>query len=321
MAPDPEIRPRPGQAGRNSMSLVADLMAGALDPAYAAAAEARAQRGRHARGLATGSRAGLLTLGLLAVGLLLAVAAVQTRNRAPAAAQTKAALIAEVRARTAATDQLARQIDTLSAAVDRARTSGLSVTSEGAAAARRLDSLGLLTGAVAVHGTGVHVHVAEPAHASPSPTASGAGGDTSDDGRVLDQDLQTIVNGLWASGAEAVSIDGQRLTALTAIRSAGEAVLVNYRPLSPPYDILAVGPRDLAQTFADSVGGRYLKALETYGITSEVTPEKDVVVPAATDLGLDQVEVRTSPSPSATTRASSTSRSSTTASPTTKGTP
>ena len=55
------------------------------------------------------------------------------------------------------------------------------------------------------------------------------------DGRVLDRDLQELVNGLWAAGAEAVSVDGQRLTARTAIRSAGEAVLVDFRPLSPPY--------------------------------------------------------------------------------------
>jgi uncharacterized protein YlxW (UPF0749 family) len=278
-------------------------MEGALDPAYAEAAKARAERGRHARGVALGSRAVLLTLGLLAVGLLLATAAVQTRNRAPAAAQTKAALIEEVRSRTAATDRLARDLQKLSAEVDKARSTGLSVTSEGAAAARRLSALELVTGAEAVHGPGVHVHIAEPAHGGASPTPTSGDSSTTDDGRVLDQDLQTVVNGLWAAGAEAISIDGQRLTSLSAIRSAGEAVLVNYRPLSPPYDILAVGPRDLGQSFADSVGGRYLKALETYGISSDVTPEKDVVVPAATDLGLDQVVVTSSPSPSTTTSA------------------
>jgi uncharacterized protein YlxW (UPF0749 family) len=274
------------------MSLVADLMAGALDPGYADVARRRAERGEESRGVATGSRAGLLTLGLIVVGLLLATAAVQTRNRAPAAAQTKAELIREVRVRTAATDRLARDLDQLRQRVDNARSTGLSLTSEGAAAARRLQMLELATGSEAVHGPGVLVHIVEPAH--PSPAADAAGADaTTEDGRVLDQDLQTVVNALWAAGAEAISIDGQRLTSLSAIRSAGEAVLVNYRPLSPPYDIAAIGPSDLAQSFADSVGGRYLKALETYGITSAVTPQKDVHVAAATDLGLDQVRVTT----------------------------
>jgi uncharacterized protein YlxW (UPF0749 family) len=61
------------------------------------------------------------------------------------------------------------------------------------------------------------------------------------EGRVRDADLQDVVNGLWAAGAEAVAVDGQRLTALSAIRSAGESVLVDLRPLSPPYTVEAVG--------------------------------------------------------------------------------
>ena len=49
---------------------------------------------------------------------------------------------------------------------------------------------------------------------------------------MLDRDLQVIVNGLWAAGAEAIAVNGQRLTACSAIRSAGEAILVDFRPLS-----------------------------------------------------------------------------------------
>ena len=44
---------------------------------------------------------------------------------------------------------------------------------------------------------------------------------------MLDPDLQKLVNGLWAAGAEAISINGQRLTNLSAIREAGEAITVN----------------------------------------------------------------------------------------------
>ena len=61
------------------------------------------------------------------------------------------------------------------------------------------------------------------------------------DGRVYDRDLQDVVNALWLAGAEAMSINGQRLTAATAIRSAGEAILVNSRPLSPPSLVHAIG--------------------------------------------------------------------------------
>ena len=57
--------------------------------------------------------------------------------------------------------------------------------------------------------------------------------DVDDSGRVTDRDLQTVVNEVWAAGAEAVAVNGQRLTALSAIRSAGDAILVDFRPLTP----------------------------------------------------------------------------------------
>ena len=51
---------------------------------------------------------------------------------------------------------------------------------------------------------------------------------------VLDTDLQKLVNGLWEAGAEAISINGQRLTNLSTIRQAGGAITVNARSLRPP---------------------------------------------------------------------------------------
>ena len=59
--------------------------------------------------------------------------------------------------------------------------------------------------------------------------------------RVQDVDLQVVVNGLWAAGAEAIAVNGHRLTSMTAIRSAGDAVLVDLVPLSSPYKVDAIG--------------------------------------------------------------------------------
>ena len=83
--------------------------------------------------------------------------------------------------------------------------------------------------------------------------------------------MQRVVNGLWESGAEAVSINGQRLTALSAIRAAGDAILVDNKPLVPPYTVLAVGDgQRLSTRFQDSADGLYLHALqENYGIRTE----------------------------------------------------
>ena len=86
-------------------------------------------------------------------------------------------------------------------------------------------------------------------------------------GRVMDTDLQAATNALWSLGATAIAINGIRMTSTTAIRSAGEAILVDYRPLAIPYVITAAGPADLATRFAESPDGAALRSLrQQYGI-------------------------------------------------------
>ena len=77
--------------------------------------------------------------------------------------------------------------------------------------------------------------------------------DEADQGRVTDRDLQTLVNEVWAAGAEAVTVNGQRLTALSAIRSAGDAVLVDFRPLNPPYTCAPSGPDTMRDAFVGRI--------------------------------------------------------------------
>ena len=107
-----------------------------------------------------------------------------------------------------------------------------------------------------------------------------------DQGRVIARDLQIVVNGLWASGAEAVSVNGQRLTSKAAIRFAGQAILVNYRPLTRPYVISAIGdPRSLAADFAASDGGSYLQSLKTnFGVRAGIAEVDRLTVPGESAL-------------------------------------
>ena len=80
--------------------------------------------------------------------------------------------------------------------------------------------------------------------------------------RVLDIDLQQVVNGLWEAGAESVSVNGQRIGALTAIRSVQETILVNYEPVVGPYVVQGIGdPRTLPTDFLRSSGGQWLQAV------------------------------------------------------------
>jgi uncharacterized protein YlxW (UPF0749 family) len=135
-----------------------------------------------------------------------------------------------------------------------------------------------------VHGPGVKLVVDDAKEAT-----TGGNGDPretsgfSDTGRVRDRDMQRVVNGLWESGAEAIAINGQRLTALSAIRAAGDAILVDNRPLVPPYTVLAVGDGErLSSGFQNSADGLYLHALqENYGIRTGISTESDVRLPAA----------------------------------------
>ena len=112
-----------------------------------------------------------------------------------------------------------------------------------------------------------------------------------DNSEVLDTDLQRLVNGLWLAGAEAIAINGERLTALSAIRIAGSSITVNSNNVSPPFVVEAIGdPDTLAARFIDTPGGQWFLDLEAlYGVVLEIetaTNEEPLTLPAATRLTL-----------------------------------
>ena len=97
--------------------------------------------------------------------------------------------------------------------------------------------------------------------------------------RVQDYDLQLAVNSLFAAGAEAVAVGEQRVVATTAIRSAGSQITANYRFLSVPYEIRAIGaPEDLlAQLAADGLADALAAAGS--GLRMEAGAAESVTVP------------------------------------------
>ena|SRR5215210_2703915 len=263
-----------------SMSLLTNMMDHSLDEGYAEAAA------RRATGHAPPSRPGwVLAAGLVMIGLLLATAALQVRDRAPAAAQARDALTAEIEQRTATADRLEADLQELRASVAAARDDALGLTSTGSELAATLTGLEAVTGAGAVQGPALVVHLEDADDAGTEGRTDLRAGQSSTEGRVTDRDLQTIVNEVWAAGAEAVAINGQRLTSLSAIRSAGEAILVDFRPLSPPYDLIAVGDSQTMQSrLIDGFGGSYLQVLRNYGIDYTVKTRDSVRLPAAAGL-------------------------------------
>lgn len=258
-----------------SMSLLVDMSAAALDPSYAEAA---------GQGGSGGPRPPLrlsarVLAGLLAIGVGTGVAAAQTRERADAVGASRRALLADVQESTAATDRLAAQAARLREAVRRTRAQLLSTDARGRVAADLVAALELASGTLAVRGPGLVVTLDDAKNAGVGDAERGG---QAGDGRVLDRDVQDVANALWAAGAEAVSVNDQRLTVQTAIRSAGEAVLVDLRPLTPPYVLRAIGDVDtLEPAFVDSpTARRFHSWTSLYGLAFQVRRADDLRLPA-----------------------------------------
>ncbi|MFE2144782.1 DUF881 domain-containing protein [Streptomyces sp. NPDC059456] len=274
-APAPPARPDA------SMSLLTHVMDHSLDEGYAEASARREAEGT--AGLPRTLKAKLaLAAGLVLAAMVVTLGAAQARIAAPVLAKERQELIDRVQRADEHADGLERDIERLRE--DVASRQRAALKQQGGDQGQLV---ALLSGATEVRGPGVKLVVDDAKGSS-----SGGGGKPrenagfSDTGRLRDRDMQKIVNGLWQSGAEAISINGQRLTALSAIRAAGDAILVDNRPLVPPYEVLAVGDKKrLGTAFQDSADGQYLHALqENYGIRAALSPSDDLRLPAASSL-------------------------------------
>ncbi len=260
------------------MSLLTNVMDHSLDDGYAEAAARRKTEG--GSGLPSPLRAKLGLAGaLLLAAVVVTLGAAQAQISAPTLAKERQQLIDRIERETSAADALQKNVDTLRDAVGTKQRDVLEKHG-----GDKADLVALLAGATAVQGPGVKLIVDDAKQTK----QSGGGGPRessgfSDTGRVRDRDMQRIVNGLWQSGAEAVSVNGQRLTALSAIRAAGDAILVDNRPLVPPYTVLAIGDgQHFADAFQRSADGLYLRALQQkYGVRYSISAQGEVRLPAA----------------------------------------
>ncbi|MEU3448855.1 DUF881 domain-containing protein [Streptomyces thermolilacinus] len=291
MSQQPPVRstgsppPRPDA----SMSLLTNVMDHALDDGYA---EATARRAAEGGGLPRTLRAKLgLAAGLVLAAAVVTVGAAQTQISAPVVAKEREELIDRIKAETTAVERLEEDIEKLRGEVGARQRAALQ---EHGGESGGL--VALLSGATAVTGPGIKLVIDDAKGAAEGGGGPREGGGFSDTGRVRDRDMQRVVNGLWQSGAEAIAINGQRLTALSAIRAAGDAILVDNRPLVPPYTVLAVGDgKRLSTRFQDSADGRYLHALEeNFGIRSGISAQDRVNLPAAPSLIVRTAQPRTS---------------------------
>lgn len=213
------------------------------------------------------------------VGVVLAVAYRQTVAAEPANASARSQLRDDVTAQREANADLESSADTLRDDVNRLRDQLIG----GEETVKQLHDAEALAGVRAVTGDGFTVTVTN----GPGPTDPSA----PNPGKVYDRDLQLVVNAIWAYGAEAVAIDDQRLTATSSIRAAGDAILVDFAPVTSPYRITVIGPRNLGDRLRDSPTAETFSDYSSkYGITMTIADSRDLRLPAAATPPMDNAE-------------------------------
>ncbi|CAN7428461.1 DUF881 domain-containing protein [Mycolicibacterium frederiksbergense] len=257
-------------------SLLRSLLSDHLDPGYAAAAAARHDHpaGRLRAG-------GWTLLAGLTVAVVFAAAASQAQSVAPANRQTQLVLADSVRAGESRTDAVEVTRDELAAEVETERRSRLAGDEQGRALLAALDEAEFSAAVTPAIGPGLEVAVTDPGM-SRDLTDVSKQRVTGSQQAILDRDLQLVVNSLWVGGAEAVAVGGVRIGPNVTIRQAGGGILVDNRPITSPYAIVALGPPHAMQdVFNRSPGMQRLTLLQqSYGVGVTVSTGEALSVPA-----------------------------------------
>jgi uncharacterized protein YlxW (UPF0749 family) len=194
---------------------------------------------------------------LAAFAVLVSIAAIQTRTDRPAAERARETLIDDISSRKALLAAREGTAEKLRDQVAELQTSAVGLDAD-------TEELRLLAAGRAAEGPGLRVQV------TPGPLDE-----------VTDRDLQVLVNGFWYAGAEAVSLNDQRIGSLTSIRQAGGVVKVNYRSIDAPYELLVLGdPESLQDRFEQSTVGREWQRREDAGVGFDLARSDELAVEA-----------------------------------------
>jgi uncharacterized protein YlxW (UPF0749 family) len=270
----------PGRSPDASMTLITEVYRRPLDPGYAEAAARRAAGSEPRR--TRRSTAGLV---LLAVGLGLGATAATLALRQPAssAEEARELLESQIEQRSAEADGLQSDISTITDQIATLQEDLLG--DEGQPVRDQISADAVAAGVTPVTGRGLRLVLTDAPTDDP---------DVEDPSlRVQDNDLQVVVNGLWAAGAEAIAVNGQRLTSMTAIRAAGDAVLVDLVALSSPYTVDAIGdPVHMQTELARASAGQHLATLRAnWGIGVQLTSQSELQLPGTGLVTLYSAEV------------------------------
>ncbi len=154
----------------------------------------------------------------------------------------------------------------LASDIDIYRKDAASKDSGSSALKAELEKSLLVSSLTAVEGPGVTVTLSDSTDAQTENAESYI---------VHDADLRSVVNELYGAGAEAVSINGERLYALSTIRCVGNTIMVNNKRCTPPFEIKAIGDSTSLESGLNIRGG-VLDVLRLYRIGVNVTKNENI---------------------------------------------
>lgn len=224
-----------------------------------------------------------VTIGLLvAVGALLGIAVGEVRGLdgfdgpVPARLGERVELVELIDAEQQRVEALTERVDALSDEVAAVEEEALADAGAAARLEGELQELAVPAGTTPVRGPGVRVDLDDAVDGRVE-------GASVDDVIIHEEDLQAAINALWAGGAEAMSVNGQRVLATTAIRCVGNVLLLHGKTYSPPYRIDAVGdPRGMADEVARDAGAAaFAEHAERFNLGFDVEQQSELSVPAS----------------------------------------
>ncbi|MFB9408635.1 DUF881 domain-containing protein [Dactylosporangium matsuzakiense] len=167
----------------------------------------------------------------------------------------------------------------LRAAIDRQQKAQAGTDGKVDEQRRRGDAEQAAAGLTAVHGPGLTVVLNDAPRRADGTRPAGA---TPDDLVVHQQDVQAVVNALWAGGAEAMTLMGVRVISTSAVRCVGNTLLLDGQVYSPPFEIAAIGDQAAMQRALNASEGVRLfsEAADSFGLGYAVKTQADIHAPA-----------------------------------------
>lgn len=171
-------------------------------------------------------------------------------------------------------DNLYKSLEELEAKLEVERNNATSNNSELASLEEEIKETNILLGFTEVTGKGVKIILQD----SNIPTSNYL--EDISNLVVHDGDLIQVINGLFNVGAEAISVNNQRIISTTAIECDGSVIKINGEKVGAPFEIKAIGyPESLSNL---TIPGGYLEKLENRGIIVTLTKETELKIPKYT---------------------------------------